>query len=422
LGSQAALWTTSGIFAFTYACLALGRVPGLRMDRAGIAFFGAAAMLACGVLTIAQATSPESINYETIFLLFGMMVVVGFMRIGGTFTEITLWTLRRIKTPRALLLATILLGGVLSAFLVNDIVCVALAPLLVHLTRRLRFNPLPHLIGLATAANIGSAGTITGNPQNMIIGVQSRIPYLHFALHLLPVSILGLGADFLVLAWVYRRSLAAPADQDSAFVLDGEDKVPQDPVHRRLRRKSEIVALITVVLFFTGLPIAVVALAAAAVLMFDRLRPDRIYSQIDWGLLLMFVGLFIVVHAFQIRVVNGWHIDQWQFLQTRPVDLLSVAAAFLSNLVSNVPAVLLLTPVVKALPHAAQAQAWLALAMSSTLAGNFTLLGSVANLIVVESARREGINVSFWEYSRGGIPITLITLALGIGWLTVVRY
>jgi Na+/H+ antiporter NhaD/arsenite permease-like protein len=156
--------------------------------------------------------------------------------------------------------------------------------------------------------------------------------------------------------------------------------------------------------------------------MIERIKPQRIYREVDWGLLVMFVGLFIVVHAFQLHVVSRWGVDRWHVLLTHPVDALSVASTALSNLVSNVPAVLLFEPVMKALPASSQQTGWLALAMSSTFAGNLTILGSVANLIVVERARHEGVEISFAEYCRAGVPITILTLGLGITWLMFVRW
>jgi Na+/H+ antiporter NhaD/arsenite permease-like protein len=198
--------------------------------------------------------------------------------------------------------------------------------------------------------------------------------------------------------------------------------MPDRRTHVRLQWKSGRVALLTVALFFSGLPIAIVAVGAAAFLMIDRVKPARIYKEVDWSLLLMFIGLFIVVHAFQLHVVSRWGVERWHFLLAHPVDLLSVASAILSNLVSNVPAVLLFEPVMTAMPHASQETAWLALAMSSTFAGNLTVLGSVANLIVVENARREGVDVSFWEYCKAGVPVTILTLLLGIAWLKWVHY
>ena len=182
------------------------------------------------------------------------------------------------------------------------------------------------------------------------------------------------------------------------------------------------VTLAAVFLFFTGLPLELVALGAAAVLLLGRTKPEKVYREIDWSLLVMFTGLFIVVHAFQVHVVSKWGIDGWDWLLERPVDLMSLVSAGLSNLVSNVPAVLLMEPVLEAVPEASRETAWLALAMSSTFAGNLTVLGSVANLIVVENARREGVTLSFWEYCKVGIPLTILTLALGIAWLQFVHY
>lgn len=425
-------WITWGVFLVTYLGLALGRWPGLRTDRAGIALVGATLMLVTGMVTLDQAVSTHSIDYRTLFLLFGMMVVVGFLRLSGIFEHLTGWALARLRTPRGLLGLTIALSGVLSAFLINDVVCVALTPLVVRLARRLRFDPVPHLIALATAANIGSAGTITGNPQNIYIGSHSGIPYFRFAIKLLPVSALCLLLNFVVVAVIYRRALAA-SDVETAGdgnglsmrPLGGGDNVsgPGSRVHRWLQWKSGTVTLAAIVLFFTGLPLELIALGGAAVLLLGRVRPEKVFAQVDWGMLVMFTGLFIVVHAFQRHVVSGWDIAHWQWLLGRPVDLLSLVSAALSNLVSNVPAVLLLEPVLQAIPSAADRETgWLALAMSSTLAGNLTVLGSVANLIVVENAARNGVHVSLWDYCKVGVPLTVLTLLVGIAWLKFVPY
>jgi Na+/H+ antiporter NhaD/arsenite permease-like protein len=420
--SDYAYWLTWAIFAITYAGLAVGRVPGLRMDRAGIALVGATLMLVFGLLKFDDAVSTASIDYKTLFLLFGMMVVVGVLRLSGFFERLTNRALRRIRTPHGLLAATIMLSGVLSAFLINDVVCVALTPLVLHLARRLKFDPVPHLIALATAANIGSAGTITGNPQNIYIGSHSGISYLRFAARLLPVAALGLAINYLVIAFVYRGKLVPPKETNRATESGSENGARRDRARAALRVKSATVTVVTVILFFCGLPLELVALGAASVLLIDRLKPKKVYDQIDWGLLVMFTGLFIVVHAFQVHVVAGWGVENWKWLLDRPVDLLSAVSAALSNLVSNVPAVLLLEPVAQAMPEASRETSWLALAMSSTFAGNLTVLGSVANLIVVENAGKEGVRVSFWEYCKAGVPVTLLTLALGVAWLSFVRY
>ena len=418
-------WLTAVLFTATYLALAVGKIPRLRLDRAGIAFVGAALMLCTGVLSLSQATAPNSIDHETLFLLFGMMIVVGFLRLSGFFFRVAHSALDRITSPRGLLAAIILLSGVLSAFLVNDIVCLAMTPLVLQLTRRLGYRPVPHLIGLATAANIGSSGTITGNPQNMFIGSHSHISYLHFAIHLMPIAMLGLIVDYVVILLIYRSSLARAPEQASTLngrSIRGEERIPNHRAHVRLQMKGGIVALATVILFFCGLPIVLVALGAAAVMMLSRLKPIRVYREVDWSLLLMFTGLFIVVHAFQVHVVSQWGVEHWNILLSHPIDLLSAVSALLSNLVSNVPAVLLFEPVMHAMPAAQQQTAWLALAMSSTLAGNLTILGSVANLIVVENARRAGVEVSFWDYCKAGVPVTILTLALGVAWLTWIPY
>jgi Na+/H+ antiporter NhaD/arsenite permease-like protein len=412
LNQDAGLWLVIVIFSLTYLGLALGKLPWLRIDRAGIALVGAAAMIMTGVLSLRDAV--RSVDYEAIVLLFGMMVVVAHLRLSGFFSRLADSILGHVSTPRAVLAITIALSGVLSAFLVNDIVCLALTPLVIHLARRLRIDPLPHLIGLATAANIGSTATITGNPQNMIIGVLSHVSYLRFAASLAPVALAGLAIDFAVIAIVYRRRLRTAQTTLEAPVRELER-------HRQPRlwllRKSVTVTIVTVVLFFVGLPVSLVALGAAAVLFLGRIRPQRIYNQIDWNLLVMFCGLFAVVHTFEVTVVSQWGIEKWHVLLDHPLGVLTPVSAVLSNLVSNVPAVLLFKPIIPAMPAAARESAWLALAMSSTLAGNLTILGSVANIIVVENARRERISISFWEYCRAGVPTTVLTLAVGVAWL-----
>ncbi|HVC96423.1 MAG TPA: SLC13 family permease, partial [Pirellulales bacterium] len=302
-----------------------------------------------------------------------------------------------------------------SAFLVNDVVCVAMTPLVLQICRQLKRPPIPYLVGLATASNVGSVATITGNPQNIIIGSLSGISYARFSARLAPIALAGLALNFLVVAIVYRKSLGAaaagPADDDTS-------RRPR--VHPRLLVKSVNVTLLTIGLFFAGQPIALVALAAAGILMFGRVRPEKVYRAVDWPLLIMFTGLFVVVHAFEVHVVRTWGLERWSALRESPVVMVSALSVALSNLVSNVPAVLLFKPLLEGISQ--PEQAWLALAMSSTLAGNLTVLGSVANLIVVESARRAGTELGFVEYLKVGIPLTVLTTLGGIAWLTLTRY
>jgi Na+/H+ antiporter NhaD/arsenite permease-like protein len=359
--------------------------------------------------------AARSVDYETIILLFGMMVVVAYLRLAGFFALATEWIAARFSWPFSLLAVTIALSGVLSAFLVNDVVCVALTPLVLHLCQRLKRPPIPYLVGLATASNVGSVATITGNPQNIIIGSLSHISYLRFAARLAPVALIGLAINFVIVALVYRTSL-----REAAPELPYEDDAPRTRVYRGLLWKSITVTLITVGLFFAGQPIALVALVAAGVLMLDRVRPERVYKSIDWPLLVMFVGLFVVVHAFEVHVVHTWGLERWHALLDSPVVMVSGLSVVLSNLVSNVPAVLLFKPLMEVMPE--KELGWLALSMSSTLAGNLTILGSVANLIVVENARRAGTELGFVEYLKVGVPLTVLTIMVGVGWLAMVHY
>ncbi len=403
----------SMIFGVTYLGLALGKFPGLRIDRAGIALVGAAAMLGCGVLSMRDAA--RAVDYQTIVLLFGMMVVVSYLRMAGFFALATERITRWFSGPLSLLAVVITLSGFLSAFLVNDVVCVALTPLVLHLCQRLNRPAIPYLVGLATASNIGSVATITGNPQNIIIGSLSQIGYLRFAMRLGPVALIGLALNFAVVALVYRKILGE-TEQGPPQV----DVLSRPRVHRTLLIKSVTVTVATVGLFFAGQPIALVALIAAGVLLLGRVRPEKVYQSVDWSLLVMFAGLFVVVHAFEANVVRTWGLERWDGLLKSPVVLVSGLSVLLSNLVSNVPAVLLFKPLMDVMPQ--QELAWLALAMSSTLAGNLTVLGSVANLIVVENARRAGTELSFLEYLKVGVPLTMLTTLVGVAWLALVSY
>src|SRR5579871_5354672 len=293
---------TSIIFCLTYLGLGLGRIPGLQIDRAGIALVGAALMLATGMVSMDEAFSKASIDYPTLLLLFGMMIVIGFLRISGIFQQLGDSALARIRSPHGLLAMTVILSGVLSAFLINDIVCLTLTPLVLHIARRLRFDPLPHLIAIATAANIGSTGTITGNPQNIYIGSHSNISYLRFAEHLMPVAALGLVLNFLVVAFIYQKRLSV-AQSDKVTVEREQESTADRPISldsRWLRRKSVAITIAAVLLFFVGLPLEIVALGAAALLILGRTKPQEYYREVDWSLLVMFTGLFVVVHAFQI--------------------------------------------------------------------------------------------------------------------------
>lgn len=399
------------IFLATYAVVAFGRLPGLRIDRAGAALLGGALMVATGAIPLEAAY--RAIDWDTIALLLGMMLVVAHLRLAGFFARATAWAVARARHPLLLLAAIVALSGVLSAFLVNDTICIVLTPLVLDIVLHLRRNPVPYVLAIPLAANIGGAATLTGNPQNMIVGSLSGIAYADFARAVAPVAGIGLVLTVVLLALVWRREFLSGA------TLSAEP--PAWRTDRRLLRKTSLVALLMVAAFFAGVRPAEAALVAGAVLLATRrVKPARIYAEIDWPLLVMFAGLFVVVDAFEANVVRTWGIGNWKPLLDSPVVLTSGLSVLLSNLVSNVPAVLLFKPLMEVAPQ--KELAWLALAMSSTLAGNLTVLGSVANLIVVENARRAGTELGFFEYLKVGVPLTILTTLVGVAWLALVRY
>lgn len=409
-GLAAATWV---VFVLVYLGLAVGKLPFVHLDRAGIALVGATVALVLGIVTFPEAVA--AVDFATIALLFGMMVVVAYLRLGGFFRQLATRVLSRARTPHGVLAAVVGLSGLLSAFLVNDVVCLALGPIVLSLARRVRRDPTPYLVALATSANVGSTATITGNPQNMIIGGLSHVPYGTFASKLAPVAAVGLVLVFAIVALAFRKSLAHDAGEDTRPSIAPGD--PAGAPNPELLPKGVTVLLGLVGCFFAGVPVEIAALGAGALLMLGRQRPDRLYAQIDWNLLVMFAGLFVVVAGFELHVVSKWDLSWVARSGTAPVAPLTAATAALSNLVSNVPAVLLLKSIVVPMAPAARAHAWLTLAMASTLSGNLTPVASVANLIVLEGAERQGIRVSLWDYCRVGVPLTLVTLALGAAWL-----
>ena len=394
------------IFAITYLVVAIGRLPGFRLDRAGAALVGASLMVAVGALPLEEA--PKAIDFDTIILLLGVMIVVANLRLSGFFRLVTGWVVTRAQYPIVLLASIVLVSGIFSAFLVNDTVCLVLTPLVLDLVTRLRRNPVPYLLAIAMASNIGSTATITGNPQNMIIGSLSHISYGTFTAALSPIAGIGLVLTLGLIALVYRSEFWTRQR------LGGE----AEPAHADwpIIAKSVAVSLAMVAGFFAGIPPAKVAIVAGAVLLLTRrVKSEKVYAEIDWTLLLMFAGLFIVVAGLEHSVLSPEVIGAVGRLHLEQMPVLSGITAILSNIVSNVPAVLVLKPFIA--PLQCQQQAWLTVAMASTLAGNFTLVGSVANLIVVQRARAQNVEIGFWEYFKVGAPLTVLTISVGVLWL-----
>jgi Na+/H+ antiporter NhaD/arsenite permease-like protein len=335
-----------------------------------------------------------------------MMLIVASLHLGGFFEWVTGLVIDHIA-PRHLLASVIFTSGILSAFLVNDVVCLFMAPLILQVSKRLSKPALPYLLALATASNIGSAATVTGNPQNILIGSLSGIGYRDFLRTLAPVSFLGLLIAWAVLHWLYPDHAEA-----SARVEPLSERAPAGLLF------PAVVTLCVLVGFFIGLPPAFVAAIGGAVLLIRRTQPpENIYNRVDWSLLILFIGLFLIVGAAEASGIAGQMVTFADRFNVQNIWILSGVIVALSNLVSNVPAVMLLKGLAPQFHDAHQF--WLLLALVSTFAGNLTITGSVANIIVVEKARSE-THVSFREYMRVGVPITIATVLAGVLWIRYV--
>jgi Na+/H+ antiporter NhaD/arsenite permease-like protein len=397
------------VFLLVYLGMILGEIPGLALDRSGIALLGAIVILAAGRLTLDEAVLAA--DAHTLALLFGLMVISAQFRLGGFYTAVVKRIAAHSAGPDTLLLWVIVAAGGLSSVLANDIVCLAMTPMLVEVCIRRQITPMPLLLALACASNIGSAATLIGNPQNMLIGETLRLPFAGYLLDGGPPAAIGLGITWLVLRaqWSGRwdvREISAPPRP----VYD----VPFD----RLQTMKGIVLLLIVVSVFllTSWPRDVVALTAAGMLLLSRRMASReMVGLVDWHLLVLFVGLFVVNEAVErAALLDG----VYTWLQSSGIDLqqpqwLFAVTPVLSNLVSNVPAVMLL------LPASSGPQAGAVLALASTLAGNLLIVGSIANIIVVEQARTQGVTIDWRMHAKSGIPITLATLGVAGIWLWV---
>lgn len=400
------------VFAIVYLGMILGSLPWLHLDRTGVALLGAIAIVGAGVMTPEQAA--QSIHLPTILLLFSFMVISAQMRLGGFYSAIT----RRIAAlpvgPGALMGVVIGAAAMLSAVFSNDIVCLAVAPVLAEACLRRRLDPVPFLLGLACASNIGSAATLIGNPQNMLIGEVLRLPFGGYLQQALVPVLIGLGVLWALLSWTMRRTPPV-AEPDPAQLAALGAEVPPFDFWQTL--KGLLVALVLVGVFVaTDWPRDVAALVGAGLLLLSqRFHSSKVMGLIDWELLILFMGLFVVNHALALTGLT-WQFVTW--LTAQGIDLAQPATLFiatlgLSNLVSNVPAVMVLMPLAKG-DHVG-----LTLALVSTLAGNLLIVGSIANIIVVDAARRCGIVIDWRRHARTGVPVALLTLAVTAGWLAV---
>jgi Na+/H+ antiporter NhaD/arsenite permease-like protein len=403
----------SVIFAITYVLISGRQLKILPLNRPAAALLGAVLMVATGVVTPERAY--RAVNYDTIVLLLAMMLVSAYLYLAHFFEWAADVVLRFSRTPERLLLYLTLTSGILSALLVNDTICLMLTPLVIAVIRRGRLPLLPYLIALATSANIGSVATLVGNPQNMIIGHFSHIPFSQFSRTLAPAAIIGLAINFIILRFGFRSALRAATIEREIHIVPKLD--------RGLFAIVCIVFLSIFACFVAGLNLAWTALAGAVLVMvLARRDTHEVLKLVDWHLLVFFAALFVVVDGLSdtglpdaiyrnLQPVFGPSVGT----QTWNLTWFSAAG---SNIFSNVPFVLVAGKWIAR--FAEPALMWKVLALATTFAGNLTIVGSVANMIVVESAR-EHIEVSFWDYARFGIPITVLTTVAGVIVLLVLR-
>lgn len=397
------------IFAATYAGVALGRIPGLRLDRTGIAILGAIAMVSGGFVPLEQAVA--AIDFPTILLLYALMVISAQLRLGGFYTKVALGlSASLLARPRLFLLLVMLLSAALSALLANDIICLAFTPVLIVTLLPAGYRAAPFLLGLAVSSNIGSAATLIGNPQNMLIGQVGHLAFGPFLLWSIFPVVFSLLAGYLLICWRYGGCfrLAGPGE-----VAAGHDW----PLFNPWQSGKGLLAVVVLIgLFFTAVPREVSAMAVAGLLLCSRrLASRQLLKLVDWQLLTLFCALFIVVQGVTAAGMPEAIMAAFSRhgLQVSELPILTALSTVLSNLVSNVPATMLL---VKFLDSQAPLQ-WYTLAMSSTFAGNLLLVGSIANLIVVEQAEAMGVRLGFGEHLRVGLPVTVASLATLLLWL-----
>ncbi len=402
--------TVLAVFAVVYLGMVLGGLPYLQLDRTGVALLGAIALVGLGVLDPEEAAS--AIHLPTLLLLFSFMVISAQMRLGGFYSRVTLEIAEMAVSPPALLAAVIAVVGTLSAVFSNDVVCLAVAPVLADACLRRRLDPLPYLLGLACAANVGSAATLIGNPQNMLIGQVLELPFLGYFLEALVPVLLGLAATWGVIVWQTRGRWITVLDDPAP-----ERRQEEAPYDRWQTLKGlAVAAALLAVFLFSSMPREVAALTGAGLLLMSRrLHSRKMLGLVDWELLILFIGLFVVNHAL---AQTGLTASAVQWLAHAGVPLtergsLFVATLLLSNVVSNVPAVMLL------LPAASEPFSGPMLALVSTLAGNLFIVGSIANIIVVDAARRRGIAIDWRSHARTSVPVTLATLAITAAWFAL---
>ena len=394
------------IFSVTYLLISGRQLRFLPLNRPAAALLGTVLMVACGILSPEQAY--RAVDYDTLVLLLGMMVISAYLSLAGFFDWAADWILRRAKTPQALLRYLVCVSGILSALLVNDTICVMLTPLVVAVMVRGKLPLTPYLLALAMSANLGSVATLVGNPQNMIIGHMSKIPFLQFSASLLPVAVVGIVIEYAILQIGFRKVL------DEA-VIHRPETAPR-ALDQRLLAIAFIVLGLVFIGFVAGLNLSWTALAGGVLVMvLARRDTHAVLKLVDWHLLVFFAALFVVVEG-----LNGTGLPDQIYHAVRGIFGASAGrqawnlawfSVVGSNIFSNVPFVLVAGKWIN--NFARPELMWKVMALATTFAGNLTILGSVANIIVVESARPH-VEIGFWDYARFGIPVTILTTITGM--------
>ncbi len=398
------------IFLIVYLGMIIGGLPFLQLDRTGVALLGAIALVSINALSMKDAVN--AIHLPTVILLFSFMVISAQMRLGGFYDWITHKLAALPLSPSGLLAVLTATSAALSAVFSNDIVCLAMAPVLVDACKQRKLAPVPFLLALACAANIGSAATLIGNPQNMLIGQTLRLPFGGYFLEAaIPVG-LGLVISWGVIVWYNRGRWL---DEVASEVVEPQREGV--PFNAWQTAKGLVVAVVLLLAFLLApWPTEHLALIGAGVLLMSRqLHSRRMLGLVDWELLVLFVSLFVVNHALQR---TGITTEAIHYLSSLGIQLDQPSALFattflLSNIVSNVPAVMLLLPVTH------HESAGLLLALVSTLSGNLLIVGSIANIIVVDAAAKRGIAIDWKCHARIGIPVTVLTLLVSALYLLV---
>jgi Na+/H+ antiporter NhaD/arsenite permease-like protein len=393
------------IFLITYTGIIFTRLPKVNIDRPSAAFFGAVAMVIFGVLTFDEAI--ESVDFNTITLLLGMMVIITTLKLDGFFALIAQKTIAYSGTQFRLLVIIVFVTGFSSAFLVNDAVVLLFTPIIISICRSSKLNPVPYLIGEILASNAGSVMTITGNPQNMLIGINSGISYLEFLMFMLPIAILSLLVITITIRFIY------PANFKNSVRIDFTEQ--NFDYNFRSMRYSVPVFILVIIAFFLSkwinISIPLIALAGASlVLILGKIKPSTVIKEVDWVLLLFFASLFIVVHGVEKSgLISSFLNNNFLSADAKGIGFIHVISLVLSQIASNVPYTVAMLPLMKS---SGSEILWLALASASTLAGNATIIGAMANLIVIDSAEKNNVKIKFFEFLKSGVIVTLITMTI----------